>query len=120
MDLGATQGAGSVNRSSIVVAGGQDRPIGVVSNGPTSTVLPHTAIVLTREIIENTAFGSGQSASSNAGTTDPNFAIIENLRAREAKNWALLKIDFVDNVTGPALGADTPGHYIMYVQIERE
>jgi len=120
VDLGATQGAGSVNRSSIVVAGGQDRPIGVVSNGPTSTVLPHTAIVLTREIIENTAFGSGQSASSNAGTTDPNFAIIENLRAREAKNWALLKIDFVDNVTGPALGADTPGHYIMYVQIERE
>jgi len=36
------------------------------------------------------------------------------------QTWKLLKIDFMDEAIGPALGADTPGYYVMYIQIERE
>ena len=75
-----------------------DRPVGLADANPSdptsSTILPNTTLVLTREMIEK-RLGTG--------------------------SWTLMQIDLKDTAhsfTG-LIGADRPGDYMMFVQIER-
>jgi len=75
-----------------------DRPIGVVDaakDATASMVLPNTTLVLTREMIEK-RLGSG--------------------------NWMMMPLDFNDTAHGftGLAGSDRPGHYQMFIQIERQ
>ncbi len=76
-----------------------DRPVGLADANPSdptsSTILPNTTLVLTREMIEK-RLGSG--------------------------SWMMMPIDLNDTAhsfTG-LIGADRPGEYQMFIQIERQ
>jgi hypothetical protein len=73
----------------------KDRPIGIVSAGGTTAILPNTVLVLTREILENSAFAFGQKS-------------------------ARLQIVFTDTATPLELKGDQAGVYVMYLSVERE
>jgi hypothetical protein len=74
-----------------------DRPVGLADAAvdiTASTILPNTTLVLTREIIEK-RLGAG--------------------------SWTLMTIELNDTSHGftGLIGADRPGHYQMFIQIER-
>ena len=137
IDIGATQ---TPLAAFNLFGGGYDRPIGVVANDPTVAALPNKTLVLTREIIEAALGGPARAdrfaegavsvSSVQTGTrqfeqqsTAPDSSAPQGSGASAGhstpQNWKLLKIDFMDKAIGPTLGADMPGYFIMYIQIER-
>lgn len=86
-----------------LLTSGADRPIGLVQSGPDQNALSHTAIVLTREIIETALSGSHPPIGS---------APVPILTPKSG----IMVITFADS--GPRMG-DTGASYVMALQVER-
>ena len=86
----------------LLFSSGQDRPIGLAPNASQSTFLPNTAVVLTREIIEQHT----QPSSGTPGVT-------------QSGSLAVIFADTVMDGTGSIIGPKRFASYMMFIQIEK-